>query len=46
MALMRPPPVSAKYTIAFDDPRAAYFRQMEDGMYVRMACLHAILGKV
>ncbi len=28
-----------------DDPRAAYFRQMENGMYVRMALLAAVLGK-
>jgi len=26
------------------DPRAAYFRQMENGMYVRMALLQLILG--
>ncbi len=29
-----------------DDPRAAYFRQMENGMYIRMALLAAVLGKV
>jgi aspartate carbamoyltransferase catalytic subunit len=28
-----------------DDPRAAYFRQMENGMYIRMALLAAVLGK-
>jgi aspartate carbamoyltransferase catalytic subunit len=27
------------------DPRAAYFRQMENGMYLRMALLAAVLGK-
>ena len=27
------------------DPRAAYFRQMENGMYIRMALLAAVLGK-
>jgi aspartate carbamoyltransferase catalytic subunit len=27
------------------DPRAAYFRQMEYGMYVRMALLALVLGK-
>jgi aspartate carbamoyltransferase len=27
------------------DPRAAYFRQMENGMYVRMALLALLLGK-
>ena len=28
-----------------DDPRAAYFRQVEYGMYVRMALLAMVLGK-
>ena len=28
-----------------DDPRAAYFRQMESGVYVRMALLALVLGK-
>lgn len=28
-----------------DDPRAAYFRQAENGMYVRMALLALVLGK-
>lgn len=28
-----------------DDPRAAYFRQMQNGMYIRMALLAAVLGK-
>jgi carbamoyl-phosphate synthase/aspartate carbamoyltransferase/dihydroorotase len=27
------------------DPRAAYFRQMEYGMYTRMALLALVLGK-
>lgn len=27
------------------DPRAAYFRQMENGMYIRMALLALIMGK-
>jgi aspartate carbamoyltransferase catalytic subunit len=27
------------------DPRAAYFRQMEHGVYIRMALLALILGK-
>ena len=27
------------------DPRAAYFRQAENGMYVRMALLSMVLGK-
>jgi aspartate carbamoyltransferase catalytic subunit len=28
-----------------DDPRAAYFHQMEMGLYVRMALLAMVLGK-
>ncbi|MCL2386399.1 MAG: aspartate carbamoyltransferase [Defluviitaleaceae bacterium] len=28
-----------------DDPRAFYFRQMRNGMYIRMALLMALLGK-
>jgi aspartate carbamoyltransferase catalytic subunit len=28
-----------------DDPRAAYFRQMEYGLYIRMAILALVLGK-
>ena len=27
-----------------DDPRAAYFRQMENGLYVRMALLALVMG--
>ncbi len=29
-----------------DDPRAAYFRQVENGLYIRMALLAAVLGKL
>ncbi len=29
-----------------DDPRAAYFRQVQNGMFVRMALLAAVLGAV
>jgi len=29
-----------------DDPRAAYFRQMRNGLYTRMALLAVVLGKV
>jgi aspartate carbamoyltransferase catalytic subunit len=46
MVLMHPLP--RVYEIAMevdDDPRAAYFRQMENGMYIRMALLAAVLGK-
>ncbi len=28
-----------------DDPRAAYFRQVKNGMYIRMALLATVLGK-
>ncbi|PIZ48076.1 hypothetical protein COY32_00620 [candidate division WWE3 bacterium CG_4_10_14_0_2_um_filter_41_14] len=28
-----------------DDPRAAYFDQIRNGMFVRMALLAAVLGK-
>jgi carbamoyl-phosphate synthase/aspartate carbamoyltransferase/dihydroorotase len=27
------------------DPRAAYFRQMENGLYIRMALLALVLGR-
>ncbi|MBP7592158.1 MAG: aspartate carbamoyltransferase, partial [Chloroflexi bacterium] len=27
------------------DPRAAYFRQVQNGMYIRMALLAAVLGR-
>ena len=46
MALMHPlPRVGEIHYDVDDDPRAAYFRQMENGMYVRMALLAAVLGK-
>jgi len=46
MALMHPLPRvgEIRYDVD-DDPRAAYFRQMENGMYIRMALLAAVLGK-
>ena len=28
------------------DPRAAYFRQMKYGLYVRMALLATVMGKI
>lgn len=38
---------SAEQRDALDlDPRAAYFRQMENGMFVRMALLASVLGAV
>ncbi len=46
MALMHPfPRVGEISQEVDDDPRAAYFRQMECGLYVRMALLAMVLGK-
>ncbi len=46
MALLHPLPRVAEIAMEVDDdPRAAYFRQMEYGMYVRMALLAMVLGK-
>ncbi len=46
MALMHPLPRVGEISTDVDaDPRAAYFRQMEFGLYVRMALLAMVLGK-
>ena len=46
MIVMHPLPRVNEISYAVDDdPRAAYFRQMRNGMYVRMALLAAVLGK-
>lgn len=46
MALMHPLPRVGEISPEMDsDPRAAYFRQMEYGLYVRMALLAMVLGK-
>lgn len=46
MIVMHPFPRVGEISYAVDeDPRAAYFRQIENGMYVRMALLAAVLGK-
>ena len=46
MILMHPLPRVGEIHYDVDsDPRAAYFRQMEHGMYIRMALLAAVLGK-
>ena len=46
MIVMHPlPRVGEIATDVDDDPRAAYFRQMEYGMYVRMALLSLVLGR-
>jgi aspartate carbamoyltransferase len=46
MIIMHPLPRVGEIDTAVDtDPRAAYFRQMEYGMYVRMALLALVLGR-
>jgi len=46
MIVMHPLPRVGEITMEVDDdPRAAYFRQMEYGLYVRMALLSMVLGK-
>ncbi|HMN29533.1 MAG TPA: aspartate carbamoyltransferase [Caldilineaceae bacterium] len=46
MVLMHPLPRVNEIALEVDDdPRAAYFRQMEYGLYVRMALLAMVLGK-
>jgi aspartate carbamoyltransferase len=46
MIIMHPFPRVGEISDAVDqDPRAAYFRQMEYGLYVRMALLAVVLGK-
>jgi aspartate carbamoyltransferase catalytic subunit len=46
MIIMHPLPRVSEISYTLDDdPRAAYFRQMENGMYIRMALLAAVLGK-
>jgi carbamoyl-phosphate synthase/aspartate carbamoyltransferase/dihydroorotase len=46
MIVMHPLPRVNEISTDFDnDPRAAYFRQMEYGLYVRMALLAMVLGK-
>jgi len=46
MIVMHPLPRVGEIAPEFDDdPRAAYFRQMEYGLYIRMALLAMVLGK-
>jgi len=46
MILMHPLPRVGEISMDVDDdPRAAYFRQMEYGLYTRMALLALVLGK-
>ncbi len=47
MTVLHPLPRNTELSPEVDsDPRAAYFRQMENGMFVRMALLALIMGKV
>lgn len=46
MIVLHPLPRVDEISTDFDsDPRAAYFRQMENGMFVRMALLALVCGK-
>jgi carbamoyl-phosphate synthase/aspartate carbamoyltransferase/dihydroorotase/carbamoyl-phosphate synthase/aspartate carbamoyltransferase len=46
MVVMHPLPRVGEIHYSVDkDPRAAYFRQVQNGMFVRMALLAAVLGK-
>ena len=46
MVVMHPlPRITEISTELEQDPRAAYFRQVKNGMYIRMALLAAVLGK-
>jgi len=46
MIIMHPLPRVGEISMDVDnDPRAAYFRQMEYGLYIRMALLAMVLGK-
>jgi carbamoyl-phosphate synthase/aspartate carbamoyltransferase/dihydroorotase len=45
MCIMHPLPRVKEIDVALDsDPRAAYFRQMENGLYVRMALLKLLMS--
>ena len=45
MVVMHPLPRVGEIHYAVDaDPRAAYFRQVQNGMYIRMALLAVVLG--
>jgi aspartate carbamoyltransferase catalytic subunit len=46
MILMHPLPRVGEITYSVDDdPRAVYFRQVQNGLYIRMALLTAVLGR-
>jgi aspartate carbamoyltransferase len=47
LVVMHPLPRVDEITPEVDsDPRAAYFRQMENGLYVRMGLLASVLGRI
>lgn len=47
MRVLHPLPRVDEISSEFDnDPRAAYFRQAENGAYVRMALLAMVLGRL
>ena len=47
LLVMHPLPRTGEIDLAVDtDSRIAHFRQMQNGMFVRMALLALILGKV
>lgn len=47
MRVLHPLPRVDEINPDFDtDPRAAYFRQAENGVYVRMALLAMVLGRI
>lgn len=47
MVVMHPLPRVGEIHYAVDsDPRAAYFRQVRNGMFIRMAILASVMGKV
>jgi aspartate carbamoyltransferase catalytic subunit len=44
MVIMHPLPRNDEINVNIDkDPRAAYFRQMENGLYVRMALMQMLI---
>jgi aspartate carbamoyltransferase catalytic subunit len=46
MIVMHPLPRVGEIHYQVDrDPRAAYFRQVQNGMFIRMALLAAVLGQ-
>jgi aspartate carbamoyltransferase catalytic subunit len=46
MVVMHPLPRVGEIEYKVDkDPRAAYFRQVQNGLYIRMALLAAVLGR-